>query len=135
VGRKALILGRLLDFAGEPADVAVESLFPDKMRTLSRAEFLSKLSSLDADWAKRSAAAKSKGGTLRYVASVTKGKITVGLQTVSSSSPFYGLKGTDNQVAFTTTRYKKNPLVITGPGAGPAVTAAGVMNDIMGLVG
>jgi aspartokinase/homoserine dehydrogenase 1 len=135
VGRKALILGRLLDFAGEPADVAVESLFPDKMRALSRAEFLSKLSSLDADWAKRSAAAKSKGGTLRYVASVTKGKITVGLQTVSSSSPFYGLKGTDNQVAFTTTRYKKNPLVITGPGAGPAVTAAGVMNDIMGLVG
>lgn len=135
VGRKALILGRLLDFAGEPADVAVESLFPDKMRALSRAEFLSKLTSLDADWAKRSAAAKSKGGTLRYVASVTKGKITVGLQTVSSSSPFFGLKGTDNQVAFTTTRYKKNPLVITGPGAGPAVTAAGVMNDIMGLVG
>jgi aspartokinase/homoserine dehydrogenase 1 len=38
-------------------------------------------------------------------------------------------------VAFTTTRYKQNPLVITGPGAGPAVTAAGVMNDIMGLVG
>ena len=26
-----------------------------------------------------------------------------------------------------------NPLVITGPGAGPAVTAAGVLNDMLGL--
>ncbi|HVU51496.1 MAG TPA: aspartate kinase [Polyangia bacterium] len=135
VGRKALILGRLLDFAGEPADVAVESLVPEALRGLSRADFMARLSSMDADWSKRSAAAKAKGGTLRYVASVTKGKITVGLQVVAPSSPFFGLKGTDNQVAFTTTRYKSNPLVITGPGAGPAVTAAGVLNDMLGLVG
>ena len=46
---------------------------------------------------------------------------------------FFGLKGTDNQVAFTTVRYRKNPLVITGPGAGPAVTAAGVLNDLLRL--
>ncbi len=135
VGRKALILGRLLDFAGEPADVAVESLVPESARTLSRASFLAGLASMDADWARRAAAAKAKGGTLRYVASVTKAKITVSLQVVSSSSPFFGLKGTDNQVAFTTTRYKSNPLVITGPGAGPAVTAAGVLNDMLGLIG
>jgi aspartokinase/homoserine dehydrogenase 1 len=135
VGRKALILGRLLDFAGEPADVAVESLVPEALRALPRAEFVAKLASMDADWARRAAAAKSKGATLRYVASVTRGKITVGLQVVNPSSPFYGLKGTDNQVAFTTTRYKTNPLVITGPGAGPAVTAAGVLNDMLGLVG
>ncbi|HVX95331.1 MAG TPA: aspartate kinase [Polyangia bacterium] len=135
VGRKALILGRLLDFAGEPADVAVESLVPEALRGLPRDAFLAKLSSMDADWSKRAAAAKAKGGTLRYVASVTKGKITVGLQVVGPSSPFFGLKGTDNQVAFTTMRYKTNPLVITGPGAGPAVTAAGVLNDMLGLVG
>ena len=36
VGRKALILGRLLAFAGEPADVAVESLVPDAMKALPR---------------------------------------------------------------------------------------------------
>ena len=135
VGRKALILGRLLDFAGEPADVAVESLVPEAARALPRASFLASLPTLDADWARRAAAAKAKGGTLRYVASVTKAKITVSLQIVASSSPFFGLKGTDNQVAFTTTRYKSNPLVITGPGAGPAVTAAGVLNDMLGLIG
>jgi aspartokinase/homoserine dehydrogenase 1 len=134
VGRKALILGRLLDFAGEPGDVAVESLVPEALRALPRGDFVARLSAMDTDWSKRAAMAKAKGGTLRYVASVTKGKITVGLQVVSPSSPFFGLKGTDNQVAFTTMRYKTNPLVITGPGAGPAVTAAGVLNDMLGLV-
>jgi bifunctional aspartokinase / homoserine dehydrogenase 1 len=135
VGRKALILGRLLDFAGEPTDVAVESLVPEALRGLSRADFVAQLAAMDADWTRRATGAKAKGATLRYVASVTKGKITVGLQSVAPSSPFFGLKGTDNQVAFTTTRYKTNPLVITGPGAGPAVTAAGVLNDMLGLIG
>jgi aspartokinase/homoserine dehydrogenase 1 len=135
VGRKALILGRLLDFAGEPSDVAVESLVPEALRGLARPDFIARLAEMDEDWTRRAGAAKAKGGMLRYVASVTKGKITVGLQVVNPSSPFFGLKGTDNQVAFTTTRYKANPLVITGPGAGPAVTAAGVLNDMLGLVG
>ena len=133
VGRKALILGRLLGFAGEPDDVAVESLVPAALRAIPRDAFVARLGDMDADWAKRAAAAKAKGATLRYVASVSKDKISVGLETVSRQSPFFGLKGTDNQVAFTTLRYRKNPLVITGPGAGPAVTAAGVLNDLLRL--
>jgi bifunctional aspartokinase / homoserine dehydrogenase 1 len=135
VGRKALILGRLLSFAGEPADVVVESLVPAAMKALPRELFLARLPDVDADWSRRAAAAKAKGATLRYVATVTKSRISVGLKVVDRSSPFYGLKGTDNQVAFTTTRYRKNPLVITGPGAGPAVTAAGVLNDMLRVSG
>ncbi|HVV48374.1 MAG TPA: aspartate kinase [Polyangia bacterium] len=135
VGRKALILGRLLGFAGEPADVAVESLVPAAMRGLPREAFLARLDDLDADWSRRAAAAKARGATLRYVASVTRERISVGLEVVGRASPFYGLKGTDNQVAFTTARYRKNPLVITGPGAGPAVTAAGVLNDMLRVGG
>jgi len=135
VGRKALILGRLLAFAGEPADVAVESLVPAAMKALPRELFLSRLPDIDADWSRRAAAAKAKGATLRYVATVTKNRISVGLRVVDRASPFYGLKGTDNQVAFTTSRYRKNPLVITGPGAGPAVTAAGVLNDMLRVSG
>jgi bifunctional aspartokinase / homoserine dehydrogenase 1 len=134
VGRKALILGRLLGFTGEPTDVRVEPLVSASMRDLPRDEFVRRLDTLDAEWERRAAAAKAKGGNLRYVASVTKTKIAVGLEVVGPQSPFYGLKGTDNQVAFTTTRYRKNPLVITGPGAGPAVTAAGVLNDMLGLL-
>ncbi len=135
VGRKALILGRLLAFAGEPADVAVESLVPAAMKALPREAFLACLADVDADWSRRAAAAKAKGATLRYVATVTKDRISVGLRVVDRASPFYGLKGTDNQVAFTTSRYRKNPLVITGPGAGPAVTAAGVLNDMLRVSG
>ena len=105
------------------------------MRALPRDAFLARLDDLNDDWAHRAAAAKAKGGTLRYVASVTKDRISVGPKVVDRSSPFFGLKGTDNQVAFTTARYRKNPLVITGPGAGPAVTAAGVLNDMLRVGG
>ena len=44
-------------------------------------------------------------------------------------------RASDNQLVFTTARYKANPLVITGPGAGAEVTAAGVLNDILRLAG
>ena len=43
------------------------------------------------------------------------------------------LTGTDNQFSITTRRYRTNPLVITGPGAGADVTAAGVVNDVLKL--
>jgi Homoserine dehydrogenase len=52
---------------------------------------------------------------------------------VDASSSFASLTGTDNQFAITTTRYRTNPIVITGPGAGVAVTAAGVLNDVLKL--
>jgi aspartokinase/homoserine dehydrogenase 1 len=135
VGRKALILGRLLGFEGEPADVEVESLVPQAYRDLSLAAFLGRLKELDHGWEQRAAAARAKGATLRYVVSVTKSRIAVGLKAVDGTSPFASLKGTDNQIAFTTARYRQNPLIVTGPGAGRDVTAAGVLNDILGLVG
>jgi aspartokinase/homoserine dehydrogenase 1 len=133
VARKALILGRLLGFSGELHDIALESLVPDAGRRLSLREFLSRLEDFDAEWEARARAARREGRVLRYVASVTRRRIEVGLQAVDATSPFAALDGTDNQVAFTTMRYRTNPLVITGPGAGPAVTAAGVLNDILKL--
>jgi aspartokinase/homoserine dehydrogenase 1 len=59
----------------------------------------------------------------------------VGLVEVPPGSPFAGLTGTDNQVAFTTLRYRSNPLVVQGPGAGLDVTAAGIFNDLAELAG
>jgi len=135
VARKALILGRLLGFAGELEDIAVESLVPDGGDGLSRDEFLRRLQEYDAPWEKRVAAAAARGGVLRYRAIVTPRRIRVGLVVVDASSPMASLNGTDNQFIFTTMRYKKNPLVITGPGAGPAVTAGGILNDVLKLAG
>src|SRR5216684_619216 len=135
VARKALILGRLLGFPGELDDIAVESLVPDGAGRLKLDRFLASLEQFDAAWAKRVAAARARGGVLRYRAIVTRKSIRVGLVVVDASSPMASLNGTDNQFIFTTMRYKKNPLVITGPGAGPAVTAGGILNDVLKLAG
>lgn len=135
VGRKALILARLLGFPGELQRGAVESLVPRWARALPRAEFLERLDEMDVGWKRRAEAAAAAGTVLRYVATVTPARIAVGLRAVPASSSLAGIKGSDNQLVFTTARYRANPLVITGPGAGAEVTAAGVLNDILRLAG
>lgn len=133
VARKALILGRLLGFSGGIDAVLVESLVPTQARGMPLPEFLASLDRFDDAWVERVATAKARGQVLRYVAAVTPGRIRVGLASVPVESALGALRGTDNQVVFTTDRYRTNPLVITGPGAGLDVTAAGVMNDILKL--
>jgi aspartokinase/homoserine dehydrogenase 1 len=135
VARKALILGRLLGYGGELGESGVESLVPDWGLTLTRERFLERLPELDADWKSRVRAASAQSSVLRYVASVTADEVTVGVQAVPSRSPLASIKGSDNQLVFITDRYNTNPLVITGPGAGAEVTAAGVLNDILRLAG
>ncbi len=133
VARKALILGRLLGFRGGIDEVVIESLVPKVARDMPLADFLEGLERFDATWEERVREARDKGQVLRYVASVTRTRITVGLAAVPAASALGGLRGTDNQVVFTTERYRTHPLVITGPGAGLEVTAMGVMNDILRL--
>ncbi len=133
VARKALILARLIGYQGELSDIPVESLVPEALRKVSRDEFVARLAELDAPWDARVQQAREKGQVLRYIARITRQRVSVALQGVGASSSFAGLKGTDNQVVFTTARYRENPLVITGPGAGPQVTAAGVVNDVLKL--
>ena len=135
VGRKAIILGRLLGFTGDLSPRHVESLVPKTVRSLPLGQFLEHLPRFDREWERRMQAAAARGRVLRYVASVTRQSLSVGLREVDRSSPLGALQGADNTVVFTTARYKANPLVITGPGAGPAVTAAGVLNDILQLTG
>ena len=135
VGRKALILARLLGYRGELSRAAVESLVPKWARGIPLPQFLERLDELDAGWKRRVDAARGQGNVLRYVATVTPRKISVGLRGVPLSSPLASLRGSDNQLVFTTARYKANPLVIRGPGAGAEVTAAGVLNDILRLAG
>ncbi len=133
VARKALILARMMGFGGDLQDVTVESLVPAAYRTMLLPKFLASLVQQDASWATRFAAATKQGRVLRYVLNASPRKVAVGLRAVPLTHPLAGLRGTDNQIVFTTMRYREHPLVITGPGAGPAVTAAGVLNDILQL--
>ena len=133
VARKALILARAIGFRGELADVDVESLVPKHLADGPVEEFLSRTADLDRPWAQRVNEARRKGRVLRYRATVTPESIKVGLAEVRLTEPLGVLQGTDNQFTFTTERYRARPLVITGPGAGPSVTAAGVFNDLLRL--
>jgi aspartokinase/homoserine dehydrogenase 1 len=78
--------------------------------------------------------AKSRNGKLRYLARLgADGTAFVGLEAVDSGNAFAHINLTDNIVQFVTDRYASNPLVVQGPGAGPAVTAAGVFADLLRL--
>ena len=68
---------------------------------------------------------------LRVMAEITTEKATVKLMKVDATNPFYSLSGSENMIAFQTERYFDTPLVVRGPGAGAAVTAAGVFAEII----
>jgi bifunctional aspartokinase / homoserine dehydrogenase 1 len=129
--RKALILARLLGYRG-PAPVP-DSLVPRGLRRLSLAEFMARIGRFDAEWRSRTLRELARGRVLRYVVTATARRVSARLVAVASSSPIGTLEGTRNLVAFTTRRYRVEPLVISGPGAGADVTAAGILNDICSL--
>lgn len=135
VARKALILGRLLGFEGDLHSVEVESLVPADLRELTVNDFIERLEEMDPAWRERVERARAADTVLRYRATVSPTSVHVGLVGVSLGSSFATLTGTDNQFAITTSRYRTNPIVITGPGAGVQVTAAGVLNDVLKLAG
>ena len=76
---------------------------------------------------------KKKGEVLRYRARATRGGVRVGLVSVPIGSALASLDGTDNLFVFSTARYRDRPLVVSGPGAGVEVTAAGVLGDVLRL--
>lgn len=133
VARKALILARRIGFAGDLRHVAVDSLVPAGLERVGVGDFLARAEELDAAWTRRAAEARLNGCVLRYRARATPTSVAVGLVEVPHTDPLGALQGTDNQFAFRTSRYDEQPLVIRGPGAGPAVTAAGVFNDLLRL--
>jgi aspartokinase/homoserine dehydrogenase 1 len=55
----------------------------------------------------------------------------VRLAVLPAGHPFAHTRLTDNIVQFTTHRYRDNPMLVQGPGAGPEVTAAGVFADLL----
>ena len=132
VMRKLCILARLAGRAIEPDAVEVEPIVPaDPFGSLPLEAFWSRLPEADAGLAARRHAAHVAGRRLRYLASIDERGARVGIEVVAPDHPAFALAGPDNLVAFTTRRYHRSPLVVRGPGAGPAVTAAGVFADIL----
>ncbi len=134
VARKLLILARECGFKLELADVQVEAAVDPKFLCGSSAkEVLENLKAADDAFGQRVKEAASQGKVLRYVASIKDGKCRCAVEAVDESNPLYRVRGGENALAFTTAYYKPLPLVIRGYGAGTAVTAAGVLSDILRL--
>jgi aspartokinase/homoserine dehydrogenase 1 len=129
--RKGLILARLLGYRG-PAPTP-ENLVPPALQRVSQAEFLKRLPSLDADWKRRVEREAARGQVLRYVVSATPARASARLVAVPATSPMGSAGGARNLITFVSARYRDEPLVVSGPGAGPAVTAAGILNDLLAL--
>jgi homoserine dehydrogenase len=134
VARKALILART---AGRKIDidtVPVQSLVPDELLNVDIPTFLDELDSSDAEIAGMAAEASSRRSSLKYIASLREdGSVNVGLRSVPRSTVMGALQGPENIVSFRTRRYDDYPTVISGPGAGADVTAAGMLGDAISL--
>jgi aspartokinase/homoserine dehydrogenase 1 len=117
----------------ELSDIQVQNLVPADCQgdTLSVEQFFKALEKHDAAFEKLRAEATARKEKLRYMAVLKDGKVKVELGSVNEQHPFYSLSGSDNIILLTTERYHERPMVIRGPGAGAAVTAAGVFADII----
>jgi aspartokinase/homoserine dehydrogenase 1 len=135
VARKVIILSREIGMRLEMRDVEVESLIPPGLEGGSSDDFLRALPAHDAAMAERWAKANAADEVLRYVGRLDRraGTATVRLETLPRRHAFANINLTDNIVRYASARYSENPLVVQGPGAGPAVTAAGVFADILRL--
>ncbi|MCL4107790.1 UNVERIFIED_CONTAM: hypothetical protein GTU68_027175 [Idotea baltica] len=134
VKRKITILARESGSSLEMKDVKVDYLLPKSCRDAKTVEdFYNELEKKNDYFRDLITKTEQADQKLRMIARYEKGKTTIKLESVNSDHPFYGLKGTDNMIIFTTERYKELPLVVRGPGAGADVTAAGIFAEIIGI--
>ncbi|MFC1743503.1 bifunctional aspartate kinase/homoserine dehydrogenase I [Candidatus Riflebacteria bacterium] len=132
--RKLLILGRQCGAPLELEEIKIESLMSeDCLQAKNIDDFFVSLKKMDREFARKHAKARKKGRKLCYLGLYENGNACVNLKEIENEHPFYYLSGSDNIISFTTERYRENPLVIKGPGAGVEVTAAGVFSDIIRL--
>ena len=132
VARKILILARELGADIQPEEVKVDSFLPENCRKAKSLEdFYSELEKADAAFEEQRASLEQEGKKLKYVAVFENGKAYTALQAYDKKHAFYSVEGKDNIVLFSTARYKEEPMIVKGAGAGAEVTAAGVFADII----
>ena len=132
VARKILILARESGVAINLENIDNTSfLTQNNLSADTVSDFYASLASDETHFQNLFNDAKSKNSKLKYVAEFSDGKAKVGLKHIPTDHPFYNLEGKDNIVMFYTERYKDQPLIVKGAGAGAEVTASGLFADII----
>lgn len=134
VARKALILARIMGMKMELSDIALEPLFSEQFKDLSVEEFMEAASTENDYYRMQFKYANDENNTLRYMATITKNGVAVELKAVPRISPLGTLNGPESKLVIHTKWYASHPLVIQGPGAGAAVTAAGLFAELMAII-
>ncbi len=140
--RKALILAREMGLSLDLEDVALEPLVPAALLAEDDVDaFLAALKEHAPTMAARIEDAAARGKVVRYLATIDPSAgardepvLRVGPTEVDADHPAARLRGSEAFIAFHTERYATWPLLVQGAGAGGAVTAAGVLADVLRLV-
>ncbi len=135
VMRKIMILAREAGEKIEMSDIANNSFMPASCMEGTVDDFYAAMAKEEEHFKKLFDKANKEGCKLKFVASFKrsadgKGIASVGLQHIDPKHDLYHLYGKDNVVLFYTDRYKEQPLVVKGAGAGAEVTASGVFADV-----
>ena len=132
VARKILILARESGLKIELSEIENESFLPqESLETKDNYSFFESLKKYSDHFEKMLENAEKEGAKMKYVAQLENGKAKVGIQLVKKGHDFYNLEGSDNIILFYTNRYKEQPLIVKGAGAGADVTASGIFADII----
>ena len=131
VMRKIMILARETGAKVDMNDIENKSFMPPSCMQGTVEHFYQEMEKHEDHFKKIYQAANDQGKKLKFVAHYHEGKAKVGLQEIDPQHDFFHLYGKDNIVLFYTSRYKDQPMVVKGAGAGADVTASGVFADII----
>ncbi len=129
--RKLLILSREAEYPMEKDDVQIKSFLPEECFKGSLDDFWQEIKKQDSIFEDKRQKLEKENKKWRFVATMDDGKAFIELMEVDHSHPAYHLEGSNNIILITTDRYRDEPLIIKGYGAGAEVTAAGVFADII----